>query len=56
MALFGLFVVVDFTLMLTAWPFPPRLFAFMAASYLLKLAACHLGGRSAARHEVAVPA
>lgn len=56
MALFGLFIVVDFALMLSAWPFSPRIVAFTAASYLLKLAACHLGGRSAARNEVAVPA
>lgn len=56
MALFGLFVLVDGALMLSAGPLPPRLFGFIAASYLLKLLACHLGGRSAARKEVAVPA
>jgi hypothetical protein len=57
MALFGLFVVVDGALMLPALPLPPRLLAFTAASFLLKLVACHLGGRSAAaRNEVAVPA
>jgi hypothetical protein len=59
MALFGLFVVVDFALMLPWWPLSPRLVGFTAASFLLKLVACHLGGRSAARRgapsEVAVP-
>ena len=56
MALFALFVVVDGALMFFAGPLSPRILGFMAASYLLKLVACHLGGRSAARSEVAVPA
>jgi hypothetical protein len=55
MALFSLFVIVDFGMMLSV-TFSPRMLAFVAASYLLKFAACHLGGRSAARSEVAVPA
>lgn len=49
MALFGLFVVVDLALILSAGAPSPRVLGFVAASYLLKLAACHLGGRSAAR-------
>jgi hypothetical protein len=36
-----------------AWVF---LYSLVAASHLLKLMACHLGGRSAAGNEVAVPA
>ena len=52
MALFGLFVLVDLALMLSARTPSPRILGFMAASYLLKLLACHLGGRSAARREV----
>ncbi|HYI10719.1 MAG TPA: hypothetical protein VEK57_16780 [Thermoanaerobaculia bacterium] len=62
MALFGLFVLVDLALMLAAGPLSPRILGFVAASYLLKLLACHLGGRSAARlgraarSEVAEPA
>lgn len=55
MALFGLFVLVDLALTLSV-TLSPRIVGFMAASYLLKLVACHLGGRSAARNEVAVPA
>jgi hypothetical protein len=55
MALFGLLVLVDFALTLLV-TLTPRILAFTAASYLLKFVACHLGGRSAARNEVAVPA
>ena len=53
MALFGLFVLLDGALMLAAGTPPPRIIGFVAASYLLKLVACHLGARSAARREVA---
>lgn len=56
MALFGLFVLVDVALMLAAGTPSPRILGFMAASYLLKLLACHLGGRSAAGREVPPPA
>lgn len=60
MALFGLFAVVDFALILAAGTPSLRILGFVAASYLLKLLACHLGGRSAARSaarsEVAEPA
>ena len=56
MALFGLFVLVDFALILAATSLSPRILGFVAASYLLKLLACHLGGRDAARSEVAEPA
>jgi hypothetical protein len=56
MALFGLFVAVDLALVLSAGTPSPRLVGFVAASYLLKLLACHLGGRSAARNEAAEPA
>jgi hypothetical protein len=56
MALFGLFVVLDFALILAAGALSPRVLGFVAASYLLKLVACHLGGRSAARKEIAEPA
>jgi hypothetical protein len=55
MALFGLFVLVDLGLMLAAGPLSPRILGFVAASYLLKLLACHLGGRGPARREVAEP-
>jgi hypothetical protein len=55
MALFGMFVLVDLALTLSV-PLSPRLIVFVAASYLLKLVACHLGARGAARNEVAVPA
>jgi len=59
MALFGFFALVDLALMLpalSAGTASPRILGFVAALYLLKLLACHLGGRSAARNEVAVPA
>jgi hypothetical protein len=56
MALFGLFVLVDGALVLSVGTPSPRILGFVAASYLLKLLACHLGGRSAARSEVAAPA
>jgi hypothetical protein len=56
MALFGLFVLVDFALVLSAGTPSPRIVRFVAASYLLKLVACHLGGQSAGRREVAEPA
>ena len=56
MALFGLFVVVDFALILAAGTPSPRIVGFVAASYLLKLVACHLAARSTARREVAEPA
>ena len=56
MALFGLFVVLELALTLPAGIPSPRILGFMAASFLLKLLACLLAGRSAARHEVAVPA
>lgn len=55
MALFGMFVLVDLALTLSV-SLSPRLLVFVAASYLLKLVACHLGARGAARNEVAVPA
>ncbi|HJQ35572.1 MAG TPA: hypothetical protein VKB93_00390 [Thermoanaerobaculia bacterium] len=55
MALFGLFVLVDFALILSMTP-SPRILGFTAASYLLKFVACHLGARSVHRTEVAVPA
>jgi len=55
MALFGLFVLVDVALVLSV-TLSPRILGFTAASYVLKFVACHLGGRSAARNEVAVPA
>lgn len=55
-ALFGLFAVVDFALVLAAGTPSPRTLAFVAASYPLKLLACHLGGRHAARKGVAAPA
>jgi len=53
MALFGLFVVLDLPLVFAAGTPSPRTFGFVAASYLLKLLACHLGGRSAAQGDVA---
>lgn len=56
MALFGLFALLDLALMLSAGAPSPRLVGFIAASYLLKLLACHLAGRRAARNEVAEPA
>ena len=56
MALFALFVVVDLALSLAAGAPSSRLVGFLASSYLLKLLACHLGGRSAARNEVSEPA
>jgi hypothetical protein len=56
MALFGFFVLLDLPLALSAGTPSPRLAGFIAASYLLKLLACHLAGRSAARNEVAAPA
>jgi hypothetical protein len=56
MALFGLFVLVNFALILSAGTPSLRILGFVAASYLLKLLACHLGGWSAARREVAEPA
>ena len=56
MALFGLFAVLDFALVLaTGAPLLP-IAGFLAASYLLKLLACHLAGRRASRNEVAEPA
>lgn len=56
MALFGLFVLVDLGLQLAAGTPSPRMIGFVAASFLLKLVACHLGGRSGAQKEVAEPA
>ena len=56
MALFGIFVLVDLALMLAAGTPSPRILGFVAASYFLKLLACHLGGRSAARRVVPEPA
>lgn len=56
MALFGLFVLVDGALVLSVGMPSPRILGFVAASYLLKLLACHLGGRSATRTEVVAPA
>lgn len=56
MALFGLFALLDLALTLAAGAPSPRLVGFVAASYLLKLLACHLAGRRAARNEVAEPA
>jgi hypothetical protein len=56
MALFGLFVLVDLALILAAGTPSPRILGFVAASYLLKLLACHLGARSVVRREVAAPA
>ena len=55
MALFGLFVVVDFALVLLMGTLSPRIVAFVAASYLLKLVACYLGGECADRKEAAEP-
>lgn len=56
MAIFGLFVLVDVALLLFAGTPSPRLLGFVAASWLLKLLACHLGGRSAAWKVAAEPA
>jgi hypothetical protein len=56
MALWGLLVVVDGALVFSAGKPSPRDLGFVAASYLLKLAACHLAGRSAARNAVPGPA
>lgn len=56
MALFGLFAVVEFAILIAAGPLSPRILGFVAASFLLKLLACYLGGRSAARKAVAEPA
>jgi hypothetical protein len=56
MALFALFALVDLALMLPAGTPSPRILGFVAASLLLKLLACHLGGLSASRKEVAEPA
>lgn len=56
MALFALFVVVELAIVLSVGTLPPRILAFMTAGLLLKLLACHLGARSAARKEVAEPA
>ncbi len=56
MALFGLFVLVELALVLSAGSASPRILRFVAAGFLLKLLACHLGARSAARKEVAEPA
>jgi hypothetical protein len=56
MALFALFALVDFALIFAAGTPSSRILGFVAASYLLKLLACHLGGRSAAPREVAEPA
>jgi hypothetical protein len=53
MALFGLFVLLDGALMFSAGAPSPRMVGVMVASYLLKLVACHLGGRRAAGNEVA---
>lgn len=56
MALLGLFVLVDLGLVFSMGTMSPRVFGFVAAGYPLKLLACHLGGRSAARKEIAEPA
>lgn len=56
MALFGFFVLLDLPLMFSAGVPSPRLLGFMAASYLLKLVACHLAGRRAAMRAVVAPA
>jgi hypothetical protein len=62
MAIFGLFVLVDLVLVFSAGIPPARIVGFVAASHLLKLAACHLGGRRSAagrspgREQVAEPA
>ena len=56
MALFGFFVVLDLALVFVSGAPSPRIIGFLASSYLLKLLACHLAGRSAARSEVAEPA
>ena len=56
LALFGLFAVVDAALLLAAGTPSPRILGFVAVLFLLKLVACDLGGRSAARNEVAEPA
>ena len=56
MALFGFFLLLDGALVFSAGAPSPRLAGFIAASYLLKLVACHLGGRRAAGNEVAEPA
>lgn len=56
LTLFGFFVLLDLALVLSVGAPSPRLVGFLAASYLLKLLACHLAGRRAARNEVAEPA
>ena len=56
MALFGFFVFLDLGLVFLSGVPSPRVVGFIVASFLLKLVACHLGGRSAAASEVAEPA
>ncbi|HKO55089.1 MAG TPA: hypothetical protein VJ276_04375 [Thermoanaerobaculia bacterium] len=56
MALFGFYVLLDLALVLSMGAPSPRLVGILVLSYLLKLLACHLAGRRAARNEVAEPA
>lgn len=56
MALFGLYLIVDLTLVLSMGAPSPRLVGLLSASYLLKLLGCHLAGRKVAWNEVAEPA
>jgi hypothetical protein len=56
MALFGFFVVLELALVFSAGVPSSRIARFMAASFLLKFVACHLGGRRSALNVVAEPA
>lgn len=56
MALFGLYVLLDLTLVFAAGALSSRIIGILAASYFLKFLGCHLAGRSAARIEAAEPA
>jgi len=53
MAIFGIYLALDLPLTLSGGGENPTLTpGFLAANYLLKLLACHLGGRGAARREL----
>ena len=56
MALFGLFALVDLAIVFSAGIPPPRILWFVAASWVLKLLACHFGSLSAARKVAPEPA
>lgn len=56
MALFGLYVLLDLALILSAGPLPARLVPFLVASYPLKFLACHIAGRRAIAKRIAGPA